>query len=63
MVTRKKTKNGILTRKHLEATELKLGMHIQFHSGSNIGLVAPGQISSFPCVRPKMPKIVFQQRH
>ena len=42
MVTRKKPKNGIFTRKTIGARDLKLGMSIQFHSGSNMGCVPPG---------------------
>ena len=51
-----------LARKTLGATDLKLGMHIQLHSRSNMGWVPLGHISSFLCVRLKMPKMVFQQK-
>ena len=52
-----------LARKTLGATNLKLGMDIQLHSGSNVGCVPPGHSSSFLCVRQKMPKMVFQKKH
>ena len=40
-------------RKTLGDTDLKLGMHIQLHSGSNMGWVPLGHTSSFPSVRLK----------
>ena len=52
-----------LACKALGATDLKLCMHIQLHSGSNMGWVPPGHTSSFPCAKLKMPKMVFQQKH
>ena len=57
-----------LARKTLGATDLKLGMHIQLYSGSNMGWVPPGLGPTWPhfflsCVRLKMPKMVFQQEH
>ena len=61
IVTRK-AKNCIFARKTIGATDLKLGMYIQLHSGSNIGWVPPGH-TSFSCVRLLMPKMIFQQKH
>ena len=49
-------------RKTLGATDLKVDMHIR-HSGSNMGWVPPGHIPSLPCVRLKMPKMVYQLKH
>ena len=54
--------NENLARKTLGVTDLKLGMHIQLHSLSNMGLVPLGHTSSFLCVRQKMPKMVFQHK-
>ena len=34
--------NGIFARKTVVATDLKLGMYILLHSGSNMGWVPPG---------------------
>ena len=48
MVTRK-AKNGIFARKTIGARNLKLGMNIQLHSGSNRGCVPPGHTCSFLC--------------
>ena len=49
----KKAKNGILARQTLRATDLKLGMHTQLHSGSNMGWVSPGHTSFSGSVRLK----------
>ena len=48
IVTRK-AKNGIFARKTLGATDLKLAMNIQLHSGSNMGWVPPGHTFLFLC--------------
>ena len=58
-IGQKITKNGILARKTHGATGLKLGVHTQLDSGSNMGWVPPGHTSSFWFVRLKMPKMVF----
>ena len=58
-----KKKKVFFTRKTLGAIDLKLGMHTQLQSGSNIVWVPPGHTSSFPCVRLNMPKMVYQQKH
>ena len=55
----KKAKNGTLTRETLGATDLKLGMHMQLNSGSNMGWVPPGHISFSHCVRLKIPIVVL----
>ena len=47
----KKTKNGILTRQTFGATDLKLCMHAQLDSKSNMGWVPPGHTSFSYCVR------------
>ena len=62
MVTRN-SQIWYLARKTLGSTDLHLGMHIQLHSGSNMSWVPLGHTSSLPCVRLKMPKVVFQQTH
>ena len=49
-------KTGIFARKTLGATDLKLGMHIQLHSGSYMGWVPPGHTSFFPYVMAKNAK-------
>ena len=41
----KKVKNRILARQTLGATDVKLGMHTQPDSGSNMGRVPPGHTS------------------
>ena len=43
-------KNGIFARKTLGTKDLKLGIHIQLHSGSSIGWVPPGHTTFFSCV-------------
>ena len=48
--------------KNLGVTDLKLAMHILLHSGSKMSWVPAGCMSSFPCVRLKIIKIVFQQK-
>ena len=53
----------ILPEKPNGATDLKLGLYIQLHSESNMGLVPPGHTSSFCHVRLKVPKMVHQQKH
>ena len=58
-----KTMNGIFATKTLGAMDLKLGKHIQLHTGSNIGWVPPGHTCSFSCVRLKIAKMVYQQIH
>ena len=55
--------NMVLARKTLGATDLKLGIHIQLHSRSNMGWIPAGHTSYFLCIRLKMPKMVFQQKH
>ena len=62
-IEREKAKNGIFSRKTIGARDLKLGMNIQLHSGTNMGCVPPGHTSSFLCVRLLMLKMVFQQNH
>ena len=59
----KKAKDCIFARKILGATNLKFCLPIQLHSGSNMGWVPPGHTTSFSCVRLKMPKMVYQQKH
>ena len=41
-------KKGILAKKTLGATDLKLGMHIRLHSGSNMGWVHLATPLPFP---------------
>ena len=53
---------GCLARKTLGATDIKYGMNIRPHSGSNMDWVPPSHTSSFPCRRQKNPKMVFQQK-
>ena len=60
-VKKKMKKKVFLQRKNLGATALKLGMHIQLYSGSNIGRVPLGHTSSLSCVRLKMTKMVYQK--
>ena len=62
-IVTEKAKNGIFARKTIGARDLKFGMNIQLHSGSNMGCVPPGHTSSFLCVRLLMPKMVFQPKH
>ena len=47
---------AMVVRKILGATDLKVGMHIQLHSVSNMGSVPPGHTSSFSCERLKNAK-------
>ena len=54
----KKANNGILARKTHGATGLKLCMHTQLYSGSNMGWVPLGHASSSWCVRLKCQKSV-----
>ena len=54
-------KNDTLARETLGATDLKLGMDIQLHSGSNMGWVVPSLTSSSGRVRLEMLKLVFQE--
>ena len=60
---KKKDKNSIFATKNFGATDLKLDMHIELHSGCNNGWAPPGYTSYFPGVRLKMPKMVFKQKH
>ena len=50
---------GILATKTRGATGLKLGMHTQLDSGSNMGWVPLSHTSSFLVCKAKMPKMVF----
>ena len=45
-----------LPEKTLGATDFKLGMLIQLHSGSNMGWVPLGHTSFFTCVQLQLPK-------
>ena len=59
----RKSQKWYFARKTIGATDLKLGMYIQLHSRSNMGWIPPGHTSSFSCVRLKMPKMVYQEKH
>ena len=56
---KKEANNGTLVRQTLGATDLKLGIHAEFDSGSNMGRVPPGHTSFSHCVMLKMPNLVF----
>ena len=49
--------------KNCRAKGLKLGVHTQLDSGSNMGWVPLGHTSSFWCVRLKMPKNGILVKH
>ena len=57
---KKKTQKWYFARKTHGATGLKLDMHTQLDSGSNMGWVPLGHTSSSWCVKLKMPKMVFR---
>ena len=57
----KNTKNDTLASKILGATDLKLGMGTQPHSGRNMAWVLPNLTSSSGHVRLKMLKMVLQE--
>ena len=56
----KQTKNGTFTRNKNVTIGLKIGMHTQLDSGSNMGWVPPGHTSSGLVVRPTNPYILNQ---
>ena len=53
---KKKAKNGTFARKEIGATRLKLCMHTQLDSGSNMGWILLGHTFSSWCIRLKCQK-------